>query len=199
VVTNEKGVLHIPLLIALFFITFSGFRIWGILRNWRFLVETQFHLDRCVGEVAQQFRGALNSLEASNVRIAQLRVAIQLAELEPWLIPPLRGVLGAQVAQQELVKGRWQLTRARWFLHGCGKMKDTTYPLPALNFVRDLPDLIGPQALHWKGVMPENFKFQVSHRSRHAAARVEEGGRNGNSQWRAYWSPFQKLSWASFP
>jgi len=231
-----QGVLHLPLLLAVFIISVSGFRIWGFLRNWRFLAETQLRLDRCVGEVAQEFRDSLNSIEKSNARIKKLRIAIQLAELEPALIPPLQAVLVIQVGQQEFVRAKWVLRRARWSLdRGCGKAKDTAHLLPVLSFIRDPPDWIGPQALHWTGeggdsvsggvgTMPEEFNFQVSHRSRHAAAKVKGGmlgeeisidlgtpesqakrgdsgglGRSGKNKWKATWSEPRKLGWASFP
>jgi hypothetical protein len=200
------------LLLAVFLITFSGFRIWGFLRNWRFLVETQLRLDRCVGEVAQGFRDSLNSLEASNRRIIQLRIAIQVAELEPWLIPPLQVILIAQAAQQDLIQARWEFRRVHWLvLNGCGKARDRAQPLPALKFIRNAPDSIGPQSLTWEGIMPENFEFQVSHRPRHAAAKVEGGQgekvsvnlgspeSQSKTKWRANWSVPHKLSWASFP
>lgn len=217
-VTNRKGALQIPLLFAVFLITFSGLRIWGFLRNWRYLTETQLRLDRCVGEAAQQFRNSLNSLEVSNQRITDVRTAIKMAELEPWLIPPLQAVLLVQVAQQEWIRTRWEIKKGGWLLsQGCGKGKDTARPLPALDFIRDPPDPIGPQPLYWKGVMPQFFQFQVSHRPRHAAAKVERGqsdkisfeslelgssgigGNSGNGQWKANWSRPQKLGWASFP
>lgn len=134
---DSKGGLHVPLLLAVFLISFSGFRIWGFLRNWQFLVETQLRLDRCVGEVAQKFKDSLNSLETGNRRITKLRMAIQMAELEPALIPPLQAVLLAQVVQQELIQARWKLKRGHWLVsRGCGKPSDSAYPLPALKFVR---------------------------------------------------------------
>jgi hypothetical protein len=201
-VNSIKGGLHVPLLLAVFLISCSGFRIWGFLRNWRFLVETQFRLDRCVGRVAQEFRDSLNSLEISNQRITKLRAAIQMAELEPWLIPPLQAILMAQVTKQELIRAGWDLKRGHWLISiGCGNPKDTAHPLPGFKFIRNPPDWVGPQALTWEEIMPDKFEFQVGHPPRYAAAKVEGGWdeKTGRNQWKAIWSAPHKLSWASFP
>ncbi|MEO5968902.1 MAG: hypothetical protein ABIQ95_03170 [Bdellovibrionia bacterium] len=194
--SNTKGGLHVPLLLAVFLISVSGLRIWAFLRNWRFLVETQLRLDRCVGKVAQEFRDSLNSIEISNQRIKKLRIAIEMAQLEPGVIPPLQAVLIAQVTKQELIRAKWDFKRGYWLVsQGCGNSKDIAYPLPAFKFIRNPPDLVGPQALIWEEIMLEKFEFQVSHRPRYAAAIVEGGL---DEKWKATWSAPHKLSWTNF-
>jgi hypothetical protein len=193
----------VPLLLAVFLISLTGFRIWGLLRNWRFLVETQLRLDRCVGQVAQDFRDVLNKIEKKNERIGQLRLAIKMAEIEPWLIPPLQALLIAQVAQQEIATLQWNLKRGHWLIaKGCGKPRDKAHPLPALEFLRGSPDGVGPQELRWEGIMPKKFDFQVMHRPRYAAAKVERESNEENtriqSTWKAKWNVPQKFDWTNF-
>lgn len=200
---NHSGALQIPLLLFLIVFVFAGFRIWGFLRHWKHLVETQLRLDQCVGTTAQEFRDQLNSLIQLNQRVWQLRIAIQAAQIKPWLVPPLKMILILVTTRQEMIQFQWQLRQGKWMLsQGCGSRGDWALPLPSFDFKRDPPDSTGPMPLSWKGQMPKEFYFYVMHSPRHAAARVE-GGSDGTlgqtKKWIAVWAPPKQFSWANLP
>lgn len=212
---STEGSLSLPLLLAIFTLTMSGFGVWGILRHWRFLVETQLRLNECVGVRSQDFKQTLISLASDNRKIRVLRGAIQLATLRPDLIPPLEVALNSVVAKQELSRFQWKAKQAQWLLkQGCGHRGDKAYPLPDLQFTRDPPDTTGPQAIHWMGEMPSQFLIQLSHSPRHAAAVIqrkqqgqenvslENGGGFGKSfeqvDWTAAWDVPRMHKWTSF-
>lgn len=195
-----QGSLQIPLLLAMFMIVMSGFGIWGFLRHWRFLMETQLRIDKCVGIAARDYRDVLNSVMAHNNQVHLLRAAILAAELSPELIAPLKVALAIVVAKQEFIRARWQVRRGRWLLtRGCGGSGDWALPLPALEFVRDAPDTTGPQALHWPGEFPAEFHLQIKHFPRYGAAQVEGGCLETKldcKKWKTVWSP-PRRDWAS--
>ncbi len=198
-----SGSIQVLMILLIFFFSFSGFGIWGFLRHWRFLVEDQFELDRCVGKSALDFRDSLNSIETSNRRIQELRASILLVQIQPELIPPLQLALQGVVLYQEKIRNQWEWKRVKRFTgFDCSKRRDQAEPLPRLEFVRDPPDELGSQILHWPGTMPMEFYFRIVRSSRGAAARVfrnKEFGVRGIetdeieaktqiSEWKAEWS-----------
>jgi len=198
---GTRGSLQLPLLLAMVMIVLGGFGIWGFMRNWRFLMETQLRLDKCVGVAAQEFRGALNSLMTDNQRVQALRAAILAAELQPELIPPLKVTLQVVVAKQEFTLIQWKIKTGKWLVsRGCGKWKDWAIPLPSLEFIREPPDSIGPKALRWAGQSRSEFFFQVEHSPRASAARVEGGCLEWKLDckgWISNWTSPQR-DWTSF-
>ncbi|MFZ9594917.1 MAG: hypothetical protein ACO3A2_02445 [Bdellovibrionia bacterium] len=214
--SNSRGALHFPLLAVFMLLTLGGLGTLGFLRHWRFLVETQFRMDRCVGQAAQSLRDSLNTLESANREIGWIRKALVLAQANPELIPPLQVALQAEVVRQEVILGAWSLRKLRWSLPlSCGSILDRAWPLPDLNFHRPPADLIGLQALKWSGAMPQAFELKMTHSPRRAQATVEKGGgardlgqktEGGpiivNSQatglWQAHWGSARSQSRSDF-
>jgi hypothetical protein len=196
---DERGVLQVPLLMALFAISIGSFGVWGVLRNWRHLTTLQFRLDRCVGEAALDLRSTLRMIDTSNREIRLIRAGIAGATLtlNAELVPPLRLALTAEVARQEFGLAQWTIRRTSWIARlSCGDLSDSPQSLPALEWIRPPPDVIGPQSLEWPGEQPDKFHLQISHSPRHAAARVnrQKGGSLGSSSWFAAWAPPRRPS-----
>jgi hypothetical protein len=160
-------------------------------------METQLRLDRCVGTQAQVFRDSLNQLLSTNLAVLGLRASIVAAQLQPELLPPLQLALNLVVTKQEVIRTKWKLESGKWLLmRGCGRRNDQSWPLPRLDFERDLPDQYGPQALKWVGAEDPQFYFQVRSSPRAAAARVEGGcveTGSGCKQWIAVWGAPRKI------
>ena len=170
---NQEGVLTIPMALSILIIATSGLTLWGMLRHWKNLAETQLRLDRCAGQTAQELRDTLSSLESSNFRIKGLRIARGATAIAPPVSAALEIALLAQVAIQEIQRAKWEVTRLRWLTHlRCGSLKDMPSPLPSMKWLRDPPDAIGPNALRWEGEWPKDFQIQVTHYPRAAGARV---------------------------
>jgi hypothetical protein len=172
---NSQGSVHILMTGIVLVFVFGGLGTLGVLRLWRHTVETQLRLNQCLGRSAQQFRDHLNGLLDENQEIRNLRKAIEAAEIEPWLIPPLRVLLEAVVLRQEITLVRWQVRCREWLVfQGCDPThRDVAGPLPEFNFFRGPSDSIGAQPLRWMGVMPRSFRFQLKHAPRAAAATVQ--------------------------
>ncbi len=167
----------------------TGFYTLAILRDWRFLVNTQLRLNQCVAKSAIILRDRLTAIETSNLAINGLRASILAAQiaLQPHLIPPLQVTLMATVALQEGVLAEWKARSIAWLaLQGCGKLGDLALPLPQLKYERRMRDTIGEQPLTWQGTMPEEFRVQVFHLPRKAAGRIRR--RDG---WKADWTKAQ--------
>jgi hypothetical protein len=171
---SEKGAMHLPMLFAVLIMATAGFGTWGILRHWRFLVEAQFQVNRCVGQTAHDLRDILNSLRQGNHQIRKLRLAILAAHLKPELIPPLKTALNLVVAQQDFHQLKWKTIQAKWFVaRGCGNLRDQVTPIPGLPLKRDPPDQIGPLPLDWVGL--KKIFIEMRHAPRSAAAYVRPG------------------------
>ncbi len=192
-----EGSLQIPLLLILFTIVIAGCGIWGFLRHWRFMVETQLRLNQCVGRAAHDFRDTLNSLFLLNQKILELRASIEAAKLYPPLIPPLEAGLIVVVSKQDWIQVQWKAKSLKWFLsQGCGQRGDHALPLPGLEFTRDPPDSIGPKALRWSGQMPKSFHLQIRHFPRVAAAKVQGDESDSifeRKKWISTWTVPQKF------
>jgi hypothetical protein len=197
----QSGYLLVPLVLALMMTALSGLGVWGLLRHWRFAVETQLRINRCLGEVAREFRDVLHSLESANQRIVALRASIVAASVQPWLIPSLEAALSLEVAGQDLIQMKWTARSLKWLvIQGCGHRGDVAMPLPQLKYNRPPPDGVGFQPLEWRGKMPDEFALQLQHSPRYAAAVVKEnqnGVVSGKSSWIAVWSVPKKVSWTS--
>jgi hypothetical protein len=115
---NQNGVAHAPMLLALFCAALAGFGIWGTLRHWRHVTETQLRLDRCVGQSAQELKTTLVRLDFTNRRIKELRIAIIPAP--PPLQIPLRASLELAAGFQEYLLLKWKAKQVLWMAHrGC--------------------------------------------------------------------------------
>ena len=190
------GSLQVPLLMAILVVTLSGFGVWGYLRHWRFLVQTQLRLDQCIGKAALEFKDKLNTLIQLNGQMVALRAAVAVAEVsEPAAVPPLKLALGILVHQQDGMIALWRLKKLQWLTsRGCGR-SDFPLPLPDFEYLRGPPDSLGPQVLSWRGEMPSSFHFQINHSPRAAAARVRRSSNEESVEafivsghWNAVWS-----------
>ena len=201
--SHSEGFLQIPLGMALIILFILGFGVWGLLRNWRFITETQLRLDQCVGKMAFEYRDTLNSLAATNQRIHQLRAAIAASTLAaPGITAGLQAGLKGLVLKQELELRLWEFKGAQWLIKSCGKSGDFPFPLPKLQGVRPPMDAIGEQALEKYVQDPSSFRIQVFHSSRASAAQVK-GGSIGSlvevKKWKAEWVAPELYSGTSFP
>jgi hypothetical protein len=195
---SEDGSFQLPFLLILMCLFLYGLGTWGILRRWNSLVETQLHLDRCVGQTALEFRDLLIRLEEGNQKISFLRGSIVAAlptPAGPKLIPALRTALKLVVLGQDGLQLKWKMKQGKWrTLGSCGKWEDHASPLPQLKYIRPSPDVIGPLPLQWID-MPFEFHFHVWRSPRHAAARV----RKEEESWKAQWSIPPVRMWPNFP
>lgn len=191
---GERGSLQPLLLLALLAITLAGFGIWGLMRRWRHLAETQLRLDRCAGQEALAMRDFLNGLDAANHRIRELRAAVATAgAVAPEAATLARAAIRAEAARQDLAILGWRARSARWWLkQGCGGRGDRALPLPEPGLSRPPPDPLGQRPLEWDGGAPGRFRIQLAHPPRAAAASIEtKGGGFLNAQtnvWTARWT-----------
>jgi hypothetical protein len=186
------GAVSIPVLMLLVVGISAGFGSWTLMRKWSMMAHHQLRLNRCVGQVALEFRDRLTKLEDLNQRIKVLRGSIRVARFVPSLLPTVPGLelaLFASVTQQDFHRLQWRMTQGRWMFPGyCGNSRDQPRQLPSLEFTRGSPDDVGPQALEWKGDQPDVFLFQIKHSSRVAAARVDQDSETSSQGWTARWS-----------
>ena len=159
---GERGGIQIPLLLAVIVIAFGGLGLWGFLRKWRFLTETQLRLNQCVGKTALGFRDTLNSLKTTNLEIQALRKAIEASKMTPIAIPPLEAALAAVVVSQEGILLLWEMKRSQWLMaKGCGKRGDFALPLPKLDLTRDPPDMTGLKLFIGLAKRRRRFEFRL--------------------------------------
>jgi hypothetical protein len=181
---KEEGSVTLPLSLVLAVSIAFGLGTWGLLRNWRSLVEIQLRLDRCAGETARELRVTLRRTRDLNQAIFVARTTLAATVVAPQVAALARKALQAAVAGQEMLIAGWNLKRGLWLARqGCGG-GGRAASLPALPWTRDPPDLIGPQALRWTG--GRELRIQLSHGPRHAAAVIEGDLKDGD--WRLSWT-----------
>lgn len=194
-VLGNRGSLQILLLIIVFFITMSGLGAWGFMRRWRYLVQAQLGIDRCVGMAAIQLRDHLNDIDKLNGRMKALRRSILVASTtaaSQTLIPSLKLALQASYLNQERHLKQWQWFQLRWMLQvSCGKIKNQKLPLPSFKYSRLPPDQIGPQLLQWL-VPDEDFYISAKSLSRTSNAVISKKKATVNlpldsKSWSASW------------
>lgn len=191
-VKNQDGILTVIFVVALLLISSVGVGIHFYLKRWSALTQTQLRLDRCVGEVSQEFRNHLNEIESRNRWIHRYREALLAGGLIPVNKATLTALIEYEVVRQELILGQWKLKLGKWLItQGCSSFGDRAQPLPALNYFRKPPDMFGPNALEWIGKMPSEFLIQVNHSPRATAARISKGK---NEKWKAEWTAPQQLA-----
>lgn len=170
-------------------------------------MNLQLRLDRCVEEVARELVAIQDTIEDSNLRMKVERAAAA-ASAVPSLgasIEAARPVLEAEVALQEIERGRWLLRQARWIAaRGCDGKRDAFWPLPNLRWSRKAADAIGPQPLEWDG-SDTRIAIRLWRTNRFSQARVarDDGKRKddddedgstrkkipGLTRWKAKWIP----------
>ena len=186
---SEEGSLLVALSMGLTLLLISGLGVWGFLRHWRHLAETQLRLDRCVGGAALELSARQNRIIAVNREIRALRVTRASATLLPAAIPALEAALVAEVVRQEFELTAWRLRSGIWqALGGCDRRADLPTPLPALSWVRDPPDELGPQELRWLGSDSEPLHLQLNHSPRVASAWVFTEGGSSSGPWKSSWT-----------
>lgn len=186
--SNSEGVLHLPLAIVLIVIVLSGAGIWGVMRHWRKLVETQLRLDKCVGSVALDLKSKLESISIANMRIVAVRIALSVT-VEPATRTALEAELGLEVLRQEATRASWTFRNLQWVAEqGCGENGDFALPLPLLEWHRAPPDVLGPQPIRWLKGEDQEFIIQAVHSPRGTAAKIKGGG-DGlfGKDWKAEW------------
>ena len=196
---DNKGVMHIPLLVFSTFAVIIGLSLWGLLHHWKDLMDTQLRLDHCTGEVALDLKSKITTVESANRQIKVLRAAIEAAmaaEVPTYgasstAIPVLQASLQVEVARQEFQRISWIKKRVEWVASGCGEKDDFGLPLPSLSWERDPPDTVGEQAIDMEQ-LSDRFQIEVVHLPRKSAAVVERTSHASllqASNWHARWAP----------
>jgi hypothetical protein len=192
--SQEHGVLHLPMAVALSLIFFFGIATWQLLADWRQLAHTQLRLDRCVGLSTQQLRSAINVLEKSNQRIRQLRASIGVLRATQFAPPAavaaasairaLQAYIQLLALKQDAALRLWKVKRVEWMaLRGCDlDWKDIPTALPDLDYYRPPADFLAKSPLEWRGgPMPQEFEVKSKHiflsltRPRQSIASVKGG------------------------
>lgn len=190
VTRNSQGFVEIPLIFSLVILSSGLWGTWGLLRRWRHLAEEQLRLDRCVGEVTQNFRDSLKEISRGNQRLTVLRVSIASLITNPELAAPVRAAMELIVGEQELIQLRWRAKTMQWQLHAaCGNLTDQPVPLPEMKWIRLPPDPLGPQPLKWEGLMPEEFFIQLGNPPRYAAAHIIRSEGDTDVPQKIEWTP----------
>ena len=195
----------IPIILGILVTASAGFGVWGMLRHWKGLMETQLRLDRCVAEKAMNLKSTLSSLEQQNTAIEIARASVVAAQLIPGASEEAEAALAILIERQDATMQSWELARITWLARrGCGGMSDLPRALPAIPLTRLPPDVIGPNVLKWTEP-PElaRFQIQLGHRPRAAAAEViKSDGEFQNtdhaSNWQARWA-VPLPAWTSLP
>ena len=190
VADGDEGALSVLLLLLLLATTFLGTGSWGLMRHWRHLMELQLRLDRCVGHTALELKRVLGRIETSNRRLRLWRAAQAATILAAAPPGQLRGLMGLEVARQDLERLGWQARQIRWITsRGCDGLSDLPIPLPTMEWVRPPPDVLGPQPLVWERSEGVRLKLELAHVPRAAAALVQrDGGGIKGGFWKAAWS-----------
>ncbi|MGK5089356.1 hypothetical protein WDW86_17535 [Bdellovibrionota bacterium FG-2] len=196
-IRNSKGVMHVPMALAVTALMFLAFGVWGALRTHRLRVETQLRMDRCVKQKAIELRDLLGLIAKTNDMIWTLRMgkvpltAIGFGDMDE---------LGMQglVIYQDLLTAAWEFERKKWWLsRGCDRSGDKAVDLPELKTWRDQDDLLGPQKLQWQGPWPEEFYIELRHAHVRSTVRVfqreAEYDEDDPANWRAEWSTAKKV------
>ena len=196
---DNKGVMHIPLLVFSTFAVIIGLSLWGLLHHWKDLMDTQLRLDRCTGEVALDLKSKITTVESANRQIKVLRASIEAAMAAEILtdgasaagIPALQAALHVEVARQEFQRISWIKKRIEWVASGCGEKNDFGMPLPSLTWERDPPDTVGEQAIDIEQ-FSDRFQIEAMHLPRKSAAVVERTSHASllqASNWHTRWAP----------
>jgi hypothetical protein len=172
-----------------------GIGTWGVMRRWRHVTETQLRLDRCVGGVTLELKGALNRIERANGRMRKARLGnTVLSLLAPPAAEALKTALQVEVVLQEAERIRWMARRALWMAQrGCGDAGKLMLPLPEMDWKRPPDDPLGPMPLQWVGAS-RRLQITLFESPRSAAAVVETeplsitGELIGEYSWKASWT-----------
>lgn len=171
-------------------------------------MNLQLRLDRCVEEVARELVAIQDGIEDSNLRMKAERAAAAAAAAPSFgaSIEAAQPALEAEVAFQEIQRGRWLLRQARWIaVRGCDGKRDALWPLPNLRWSRKAADSIGPRPLEWDGT-DTRLAIRLWRSNRFSQARVsrtdekkKDGGDEENestrksvpglNRWKAKWIP----------
>jgi len=198
---NQQGAIQVPMVLITLVLVLGSLGVFGVLREWRKLVEIQLRLDRCVSKTALSLKTRLDSLEKSNLRMKVIRASLAASTVLPPAKPPLQAALTAEFLWQESQRALWVKTQMTWMAEqGCDFKRDLPLPIPTLPWLRDPPDSIGPQPLRWPVGTEKRFYLQLSHSPRHAAAILDEGKLHEKNGWFARWTyPGQLVLRTSFP
>ncbi len=197
------GAITVPMLLACVTLAIASLGTWGVLRHWRFLMETQIRLDRCTREAALALKETQQLIERTNLAIHAARLVVLAGVLDPPALAAARATLAILVLKQDAALLIWRGKQATWLLPGhCGSWVDIRPPLPGLGWTRPPPDPLGPLPLYWEG-MPQDFVIRASRRPRHSVAEISRSRNRGKkrenaveieneppltSEWSARWT-----------
>jgi hypothetical protein len=195
-VKNSRGAIT-PLCAGLCIVlALAGFGIWGLLRAWRFQVESQFRLDHQVAQEALSLKSSIQLAEASNQRMTLIRdtALAGAAALTPGALAAVRAELEVERVFQEGLRIQWEAEQATWIIaHPGAQMR--------LGSWQRLPeDELGAQPYSWSDA---DFVLETRSGARAAAARILQtdsstGDNNddsvatslSHSEWHAEWASF---------
>jgi hypothetical protein len=187
-VSSENGFFHISLSLFTAISVITGFSLWGLLHQWKGIMDTQLRLDHCTGETALDLKSKLSKVAQVNDQIENVRATIKVAMATPAsaeAVPPLQLALHGLIIAQDGVQTSWNLKEVSWIARGgCGQTKDFALPLPILDWERPPPDEVGEMPVDMDS-LPDDFRIEAYHLPRKSAALVE---RNENENWFAHWT-----------
>ena len=192
---NQTGSLSILLCLWVLITVLSGLGILGFSRLLRTRVDTQLRLDRCVGEIAIEFRNELNRLVFLNRTIFRAKSNIKLAQVTGQfeLIPGHIQTIETTVLKQDLVFARWH--RRSWRI--CALPEDSPRLFPRFeDYLERLPPGVGegPGPLALKSLLDSSVVVTLADGRRSSSAEIF-GGTDGstdreaieNREWQARW------------
>jgi hypothetical protein len=186
---NRQGFLQVSLALVMGIAMITGLSLWVLLHQWKGLVDTQLRLDKCTGQVALDLKSDLGKLKTTNNGILALRASIASAMVAPGaeeVVPPLQVALHLVYMSQEAIRAKWDLKDVQWVAKGgCGLGKDVALPFTPLSWKRPPPDNLGENQIDLES-LPDEFRFEVYHLPRKAAAVVERSEEDEN--WKAHWT-----------
>ena len=188
--SNESGLVSVPMVLLLFAGLLLMFGLLSIIHRWQTQFARQISLDRCVGRVTQEIRDSLRATESSNHRMEKIRAGIVAATLLPKLRPPLMIALKAEAAGQKLRFVQWQVNATRWRLIGNCRLKHVRRSAyPDWPWIEQKPDSIGERPYIWNDAYPRRAQMRVDWKGFNSGAEL-----NGNETdiWRSRWKQVQQ-------
>jgi hypothetical protein len=183
---DQKGAVA-PLCVGLLIVlALAGFGTWGLLRAWRFKVETQFRLDHRVAQEALALKQSIAVVESSNQRMTMIRETALTGSvvLNAAAMAAIRAELEVEKILQEGIRLKWEATQAEWLLTQPGSS------MKLADWTRLPDDELGAQPFNWSDA---DFELETRSGSRKAAAKIS-GDRTNETpahEWHAEWTNFR--------
>jgi hypothetical protein len=185
---GRDGFFHVMLSLVCAITVITGLMLWGLLHQWKNLMDTQLRLDKCTGQLAVDFKHKLETVKEMNYVMIATRASISAAMASVYgeaTVPALQAVLTAEYSLQELQQVEWDAQAVKWLATGgCGKNGDIAIPVLPLNWSRPPPDNIGENAISLDS-LPKQVRIEAYHLPRKSAAILE---RSDDESWSTYWT-----------